>query len=637
MAETVTLQTCPSCSRLIQFTHEKTNLVQCDCGSTYHRIDGQCAPRNMYLILQPSDSIQPGTEGSWNGRSFKVLGRVRAWIEEFVFNYWTIVYSDGQLGYLGEGYGLYAIYEEIEVERRLSTAVLNEVKAGGRRDLFSDTPFVVERQYTCYKWELEGEAYLPEAPSTFRTFEFAAVDGRRIEVMEWGKNNVSCFKVHYLQRADLAFKGLRERPQPVKTMPCKKCSKPNDLRAYPYAQSFSCVHCGGRHSLGDGGDFKLQGQGDKIDSPPNITLGTKGTVRGIKYEVIGYAVKEENNAYQSQWTEYTLYNAAEGFAFLSEYNGHWIYVRERGDAPVVEREHQDYFTYDGEPFQLFNRYGFQTVKAAGEFPYDLFNDDDKDIKEFISPPEVWIREKSKREGIVWFLGEHIPGKELEKAFGDNLVLPYKIGVGAVEPKGYVDPTKIAVVAFAAVVLLLFAHLLTTTGLQNRVIHQKTYEMPDSVNTVTFVTDRFELDKWRSNLQLDVAASVDNSWFELGATLVNAKTGTEYAVEQGVEYYHGYSDGESWSEGERRETAFLSQIPAGTYFLQIHGTRESNYYSTYKLSDFSLTVTYDTPNHRNFVVCLLALLAWPLLHWQLVQYNERNRWSNSPFSPQNTNE
>lgn len=637
MLTTATQPTCPSCSRLIQWAHGQTNLVQCTCGSTYLRKEGQLVPKSFYLVLQPADSIQPGTEGSWNGRSFIVLGRVRAWIEEFVFNYWTISFSDGGLAYLGEGYGLYAIYEAIEVERKLTPALLNEVKSGGRRDLFADTPFIVERQYTCYKWELEGEAYLPDAPSTFRTFEFAAVDGRRIEVMEWGKNNVSCFNVQYVGRDGLALANLRDRSQPVKTMPCKKCTKTNELKAFPYAQSFACVHCGARHSLEDGIDFKLQREGNKIDHAPNITIGSRGTVRGIDYEVIGFALKEENNEWQSRWTEYTLYNPVYGFAFLSEYNGHWMYVRERGDAPVLERKSRDSFTYGGEPFQLFNRYGYETVAAAGEFPYNLFNDGDKNVKEFISPPEVWIQEKNNREGIVWFLGEHITGKELEAAFGNSLVLPYKIGVGAVEPKGYVDPLKIAIVAFAAVVVLLFAHLLSTSGLQNRVVHQKTYDIPDSVNRVTFVTDRFELDKWRSNLQFDVEAPVDNSWFELGATLVNAKTGTEYSIEKGVEYYHGYSEGEYWTEGDRRQTAYLNQIPAGTYYLQVQGTRESGYYNTINLPGFALTVTYDTPNHRNFVVCLLALLAWPLVHWQVVQYNEKNRWSNSPFSPHNADE
>ena len=227
---------------------------------------------------------------------------------------------------------------------------------------------------------------------------------------------------------------------------------------------------------------------------------------------------------------------------------------------------------------------------------------------------------------------------MKKAFGDNIVLPYKSGVGAVEPKGFVNPIKIATVAFVAALIMIFAHLASTLGAQKRVILEKSYYIADSVATSMFVTDKFTLDKWRSNLQFDIYAPVDNSWFELGATLVNAKTGKEYSLQQGVEYYHGYSEGEYWKEGSQTETAYLNQIPAGTYYLQLQGTIEQRLgYASYSGQQrFNVTVTYDSPNDRNLIFCLIALLLWPLGHYQLVQYHEKSRWSNSPFSPYNHN-
>jgi hypothetical protein len=155
--------------------------------------------------------------------------------------------------------------------------------------------------------------------------------------------------------------------------------------------------------------------------------------------------------------------------------------------------------------------------------------------------------------------------------------------------------------------------------------------------VLAVTPSFKLDKRRSNLEFDIEAPVDNSWFEFTATLVNANTGAEYSLEKGVEYYHGYSEGESWTEGSTRETAYLSEIPAGTYNLQISGRREgvSTGYSVagYSRPDgFYVKATYDTANNRNLVVCLVALLIGSFIQYQAVRYYEWNRWSNSPFSP-----
>lgn len=632
----LSIERCPACARDLQLSHEAVTTVQCACGTALQRSEGRFVEKPFYIIQQAAAVIQPGTAGVWNGKPFRVLGRFRAWIEEFVYNYWTIAFEDGLIGSLGEGYGLYAVYEKTEtgdIRNALAGA-----KTGAQREIRKGDFFLLERKYTCHKWEIEGEVWMPETLPTFRTFEFAAPDGRHVEAWDFEKV-IAVFNVSYTSAASLRLTNTRSGEPHKKELRCKQCSRDNTIKTAPYAQSYACRQCGARHALHQDGSFKLQQGGNGTDDGPAITLGASALVKGIAYEVIGYAVKEESNVGRSQWREYTLFNPQEGFAFLSEYNGNWVYVRERGDAPVLERHDLTEFTYDAEPFQLFNRYKYETINAAGEFPYNLFNDGDKDVREFISPPEIWIQEKSNREGIIWFGGEHISRSELQAAFGEALIMPSKRGVGAVEPKGYVTPYKIAVVAFFGVLLLLFAHLVTTLGLQKRVISNRRYAF-DSVSTVSAVTGKFVLDKWRSNLQLDIDAPVDNSWFELNATLVNAVTGAEYSVEQGVEYYHGYSDGESWTEGSPSETAYLSQIPAGTYYLQISGTRESSY-GGYALSSFRtpegfyLTVTYDTANDRNLVVCLAILLIMAFVQHQIVQYHERSRWSDSPFAPEET--
>ena len=632
----LSLEQCPACNRIVHFSHSETTLLQCSCGSVVQRKEGVLVDKPFYIIQQPVAIIQPGAEGKWNGKTFKVLGRFRAWIKEAVYNYWTILFDNATIGYLGEGYGLYAVYQKAAVDRMLTSALLDGVKVGKERDLYKGEPFLLTHKDACYKWELEGEAYLPEGAATFRIFSFAAPNGRYIEIIEFCKDHVETFNVSYASFTSLQLTNTRTWEPYEKELRCTQCSKQNTVKTFPYAQSYACIHCGARYVLQESGNFKLVGQRNRTDAGTNITLGASALLKGIRYEVIGYALKEETNAGRSQWKEYTLFNPQEGFAFLSEYNGNWIFIREQGDTPVLEREGVTEFTYDKEPFQLFNRYGYETVNAAGEYPYNLFNDGEKAVREFISPPEVWIQERSNGEGINWFLGEHISRKELEGAFGEAIVMPYKVGVGAVEPKGLVSPYKIAAVAFVAVLVIVFAHIISTAGLQNRLISEHRYSF-DSLSTVSAVTPKFQLDKWRSNLKFDVAAPVDNSWVEFNATLVNSNTGAEYSLEKGVEYYHGYSDGESWTEGNTREIAYLSQIPAGTYYLQISGTREAGYggyaLSSYRSPDgFYVTVTYDTANDRNLVVCLIALLILPFIQYQFVQYHERSRWSNSPFSP-----
>jgi hypothetical protein len=143
------------------------------------------------------------------------------------------------------------------------------------------------------------------------------------------------------------------------------------------------------------------------------------------------------------------------------------------------------------------------------------------------------------------------------------------------------------------------------------------------------------------MRFDIAAPVDNSWFELNATLVNASTGKEYSLEKGVEYYHGYSEGEYWEEGSRNEAAFLSSIPQGRYYLQLQGIREPTYYyntssdwQNTAFKEFHLTVTYDVQMERNLFICLLAFLIFPFIQYKIVDYYERSRWRNSPHTTYN---
>lgn len=636
MENAPSIQQCPACSRIIHFTHRETTLLQCGCGSVIQRKEGVLVEKYFFLIPKPVAIIQPGTEGRWNGKAFKVSGRFRTWIKESVYNYWTIGFEDDTIGYLGEGYGLYAVYQKADVEGMLTSALPDRIKVGDQHKLYNGETFLLEHKDTCYKWELEGEVYLPECDVWFHIFEFTAQDGRHVEAIAFSKNHVETFNVTYVSFASLLLTNTRTWEPDEKELRCTSCSKQNTIKTFPYAQSYACIHCGARYALRENGDFELQKKHNSTDTGTGITLGASAMLRGIRYEVIGYALKEESNPEQSQWKEYTLFNPQEGFAFLSEYNGNWIYVREQVNTPVLEHQGATKFTYNSEPFQLFNQYGYETVNAAGEFPYNLFNDSDKNVREFISPPEMWIQEKSTGEGINWFLGEHIPRKELEAAFGEAIVMPYKSGVGAVEPKGFVSPVKIAAVAFIAVLVLVVAHIVSTVALQERIIFEQRISF-NSLSTVSAVTSKFQLNKWRSNMQFDIEAPVDNNWFELNAMLVNADKGTEYSLEKGVEYYHGYTDSESWTEGGTRETAYISQIPAGTYYLQITGMREagSTGYGAAvngRPDGFYITVTYDTANNRNLVACLIALLVLPCIQFLIVQLNERSRWSNSPFSP-----
>lgn len=623
------IQQCPVCSHVLSFTSSHTNIIVCrSCGSTINREkDNKLTSKSQFIVTNNPGIIQPGTIGVWQGKSFTVLGRFRAWFEESVFNYWTIRFDDDTCLWLAEGYGIYSILKNSDSATKLFSHDIENDHIGELKNFGSAVRFIVEKKYKTIKWEVEGELYIPENRiSSFKVVEYSNAYGKNLTYFEFSKDNVFPFEVSYTSFSALQLKNLRQYDNNGKTFTCTNCSKPVQVKTYPYAQSCACSSCGMQYSLNQGMDFK-KNKLSKTNDTIYIPLGSVGKIKGVNYEVIGYVQKEEDNSYHSKWREYTLYNPEEGFAFLSEYDGHWIYIRENCDSPVLLNQNEKSFELDNEPFQLFNSYNYKILNALGEFPYNIFDNQNAKAREFISPPEIWIQERDKKEGITWFQGKHISSADIAAAFQLSN-MPYKTGVGAVQPTGYISLSKMFKSTFVGILILLLLHTLIGLSKEERVLLNRQFFFTDSSDLVSLVTEKYVLDKRRSNLRFAIEAPVSNSWFELSTTLVNATTGKEYSMERGVEYYYGYSGGESWSEGDTKENAYLTKIPAGTYFLQLQGTRESRFD---KITSFNLVVTYDVVNHRNLWWAIFLLLLWPVGKYFLMNNKEKARWSNSPYS------
>ncbi|EOA11040.1 PF13785 domain protein, partial [Porphyromonas gingivalis JCVI SC001] len=161
------------------------------------------------------------------------------------------------------------------------------------------------------------------------------------------------YQVEYVPFEELSLQDLRAYHYSEKKFNCANCSASIAVKTYPYAQSCSCAQCGMTYELKNGIDLQKAGL-RKEEGYIFIPLGSTGKINDIDYEVIGYVRKEEQNEYKSQWSEYTLFNPQHGFAFLSEYQGHWIYLREQGDSPILTSARHKQLTYDKETFQLYN-------------------------------------------------------------------------------------------------------------------------------------------------------------------------------------------------------------------------------------------------------------------------------------------
>mgnify|MGYP003597156863 CR=1 FL=1 len=128
-----------------------------------------------------------------------------------------------------------------------------------------------------------------------------------------------------------------------------------------------CSYCEIAYYCYSGSLEKSTASFKKVYKTFDIPIGSKGTIKGIPYIVVGICRKKEKNS-SNYWNEYLLFNPLKGYATLAEYNGHWNYVVELHSIPTKVTAQE--FTYEGNTYALYSTYGAQTPQAVGEFPFE---------------------------------------------------------------------------------------------------------------------------------------------------------------------------------------------------------------------------------------------------------------------------
>jgi ribosomal protein S27E len=471
---------------------------------------------------------------------------------------------------------------------------------------------------------------------------------------------------------------LQVFPQQLKVT-CPKCEHRSTLYDPFSCSFFVCSQCNSYINYSENGFHLVHTVAPKPKQPPLIRLGCQADFKGLPYKVIGYMEKVESGT-EYYWREYMLYNYTKGYAFLSEYQGQWNFIAGVEQFPELEKVYSDQHGAEcnGIEYSLFNKYTPQITGILGEYDWNVL-DERIQASEFIAPPYLLVKEQDKRakSGINWYKGEYIEAREIADAFKISFAdFPAKLNVQPNEPSVYyarwksvsrITPFIVLLVLVVALIFsidrpseVIFSEVLPLTtsvranvdtlkkasgnidtatgfGVTDSVLNNQTANLPnqyvaDADRNIEFKpvkTQSFRVDN-ATPLEFDIAAEVDNSWTEATIVLVNDKTNETWEVTKGVEYYHGYEDGESWSEGNTTADVLLSGIPKGTYHLNVYpfagGTSVPN---------IKITITENVILWRNIIITLLFLCIYPLYCWFRMQSFEKQRWMNSDYSPYDT--
>ena len=408
---------------------------------------------------------------------------------------------------------------------------------------------------------------------------------------------------------------------------CPKCNTITEAAGVSLEVThFGCPGCRALISY----EQKPQGNVEKVfDNPsvePTLKVGQKGMFDGVEYTVTGVVVRQVQRIYY--WREYILTAVENEQLYLSETDGHWILLRKIDDKYDVEGYPEEY-TYEGMRMKLYDYDDPKTYLAQGFFDFDVAPQRQRMI-EYIKPPYIYSVEEINRENTVYF-GEHISPAAIKKAFGVKS-LPARVGVGIVQPFA-LNLRNTGIIFCAAAILILVSHLLIYSEKKPVMVLNKALSI-NEYSTKDFVSEPFTLEGGSAPMTISVYSGVNNSWAAVQVALVNEITNEEEYAAKDIEYYHGYSEGERWTEGSTAETFNICGVEAGRYHFVVTPQKPIEDITNDRVD---IVAQWDQPTGWNMFIPIGVMVAIFVVALFINNNFSQRRWADSSYSPYNTDE
>lgn len=397
------------------------------------------------------------------------------------------------------------------------------------------------------------------------------------------------------------------------TVPCYNCNTTTTLDVNFEVITFACPNCTSVYKNSRDAGLKFHNKRTPYSFDEKFELGKTAAFDDKEYKITGILIKKNKGF---EWTEYILATKQGDYLYLSEAAGHWIILSEIefdkkvGNHPLT-LEYED-ITYD-----RFDYYYPTLIAAQGFFDFDIF--DKIELIEFINPPLMLSFEKSGHEQVS-FLGRHISKSEIRKAFGTSR-LPSKRGIGQVQP--FIFNIRDLTLTFCGIAVLI---LITNWYLNKDRVEKNVLNTEISFNQFTnkdYITPSFNLVGSSAPLSIRVHSNVDNSWANVQVALINETTGEEIYANKDIEYYHGYTDGENWTEGDPTEEFNICGVAAGKYHLAITPMKATE---DVQNQTVQIQASWSSPSTRNVWMVLIFMAVFVIGMYYLDKNFEERRWN-----------
>ncbi len=623
---------CPSCGAPVSFRSSTSVYAVCGfCRSTLLR-DGEDLKNlgRMAELMDDPSLIQIGTEGSFRGLHFGVIGRIQLKHESGLWNEWHILFDDARNAWLSEAGGEYVVSSQVPISETLPAF----------ETLVPEMPITVAgRSFTVTDLEsarcISGQGELPfkvEAGYDVNTADLRGND--RFVTIDYSETPPLVFVGYPVKFDELKLANLRVASDASSSggkatikahaFNCPHCASPLSVHSGAI-ESVACDSCGSIIGIDNENVQILARAAQSMRVVPWLPLGSKGRLHDIEWEAIGFMRRSQRSGgVDYAWSEYLLFNEKEGFAWLTEYQGHWNFARTLSNPPSVSRGQTSFWRKTG-LFKLFSSGTAEVSYVVGEFYWRVSVGESCLVEDYICPPLMLSREVTNKEAS-WSESEYLEPEALCAAFKITTAPPARIGVFANQPNPLIETHRkviklfLALALVATVVQLAFVFIFSSQTVLKQQVVLSTHN-----EDATLTTKEFVLQSRARSLRVSHDTDVENNWVDITSTLVEKTTGEAYQGMQEVGYYSGADGGENWSEGSKSDSIAFKNIPPGTYYLTIEydlGTDKSD-----SVAD-TVKVVRNPAAWSNYVMVMIFLAAFPLISRSRRSAFESRRWNES---------
>ncbi len=577
---------CPNCGAPLEFRYDDSFVRICDsCHSAVLRTDRGLDSLGKVGDLAPIDSpLKLFAEGrDPDGGTFILVGMAQMRHSAGgVWQEWYAKCDGGKWGWLAEAQGRYYL----TYERPDTPAVAFAALSPGSTQDIGGTAFTVGELGTATYISARGE--IPYRLEPTETFTFADLsDGHgQFATFDYGEDDDDAPRVYVgkqLTLDQLQLSGGEDVPDAPSAnatsqkLACPECSGALELRAPDASLRVVCPYCNTLVEVQSGNLSIIAKLAKKAALA--IPLGTKGTFAEGEMTVIGFV--QRSAGIEGSWysfDEYLLYEKKIGYRWLACSDFHWSYVQPIATGAVDQIGPK----YDGVTFQLYQNAPLRVDTVYGELYWKVEIGETVSSQDYIAPPAMLSVEQSPGEQN-WSLSTYLTPKQLKAAFGSTpLELGKPIGVAPNQVFGNQGWKLPMLTGFA---LLLTVGVVKCKSAKEDVALQTSFTIPvgaptppptdptaEAPGSVLF-SDKFHLDAGK-NIEFTLWADVNNTWMYAAIDLVNDATGGVVSFDTNLEYYAGFEDGESWSEGSRENTQMIGPQPAGDYVIRVEAQHGS---------------------------------------------------------------